>query len=105
MGAAHRITQFRIVELFEAEKWTVTPLAKPAHRQLSSAALQATCCIVGHLNSQGSSHTHKTDEVEPHTAAFSGAVSGSRQAQSLKEDQESLHFSESMASLSFKLGC
>jgi hypothetical protein len=31
--------------------------------------------------------------------------SGSRQDQSLKEDQESLHFFESMASFSFMLGC
>lgn len=73
IATAHRITQFRVVELFEAEKGTVTPRANQRQATVVRRP-QATCCIVGHLNSQGSSHTRKTDDIEPRTAAFSGAV-------------------------------
>jgi hypothetical protein len=74
IATAHRITQFRVVELFEAEKRTVTHLAKPAHRQLSSAARKRHVVSLARSNSQGSSHTHKTDDIEARTAVFSGAV-------------------------------
>jgi hypothetical protein len=44
IATAHRITQFRVVELFETEKRTVTPIAKPAQATVVRRP-QATCRI------------------------------------------------------------
>ena len=67
IATAHRIMHFRVVELFEAEKRTVTLLQNQHNCRPPRAS---GMLYVGHANPQGSSHNHKTNNIEPRTAVL-----------------------------------